>query len=165
MKIDPRFPITGWHFAGSDSHGAAELYRNIPRVVVKLFPEEESRSAKRTYEFLMEKGLQTADIEKVTQRDQKLYFYVRWSGLMRQPEGWNKQCPSVVVAAGLRCRFSVGKGSQSTPHSGSVCQETNGDGLRCTTGTSWSDPGPTLSRFHSLSDKSARISGCARAAR
>lgn len=76
MKIDPRFPITGWHFAGSDSYGAAELYRNIRRVAVKLFPEEESESAKRTYEFLMEKGLQTAEIKKVTHRDQKLYFYV-----------------------------------------------------------------------------------------
>jgi hypothetical protein len=76
MKIDPRFPITGWRFAGSDSYGAAELYRNIPRVVVKLFPEEESERAKSTYEFLIEKGIQTAYIEKVTYRDQKLYFYV-----------------------------------------------------------------------------------------
>lgn len=76
MKTNPRFPIEGWRFAGSDSYGAAELYRDIPHVVVRIFSEEEKVPAEKTYELLIEKGISTANIEQVTHVDKKPYFYV-----------------------------------------------------------------------------------------
>ena len=70
------FPQVGWRFDGSRSYGSAELYQNIPQVVVKTFPESEGRVAQDTFRFLIDNGISTTMIEEVTHTDGKLYFYV-----------------------------------------------------------------------------------------
>ena len=67
-----RFPRNGWKFAGSNSYGAAELYHEIPKVVVKIFPETERVLAGRTIEFLRGQGLATATMEDVRHVDDGL---------------------------------------------------------------------------------------------
>jgi hypothetical protein len=71
------FPKDGWKADGSVSYGTSELFKGIPRVLVRLFPAEEEQAARATFEFLVGAGLTQAHIEEVTHRtDGKVYYYV-----------------------------------------------------------------------------------------
>ena len=70
------FPKEGWEFHGSFSYGSADLYRDIPHVVVNVFPESARAVANAAYRFLKDNGVATARIEEVRHVDGSLHFYV-----------------------------------------------------------------------------------------
>jgi len=76
MNQNFKFPTEGWRFAGSNSYGTAELYHNIPKVVVKQFMEDDSELAKQTHQFLKVSGVISATIEEVKHIDNKVFLYV-----------------------------------------------------------------------------------------
>ena len=70
------FPTEGWEFHGSFSYGSAELYRDIPHVVVNRFPESAKALANEAYRFLKDNGVATARIEEDRHVDGSLHYYV-----------------------------------------------------------------------------------------
>jgi len=70
------FPTDGWRFDGSRSYGTADLYRDIPHVVVNASPERAKAAANEAYGFLRDKGAATATIEEIVHVDGELHFYV-----------------------------------------------------------------------------------------
>ncbi|MFZ3087000.1 MAG: hypothetical protein WA123_02940 [Methylotenera sp.] len=76
MDSNFHFPLIGWLLRGSNSYGSYELYKGIPHVAVKIFPESERILAQETYNFLKNNGLSTATLAEVKHTDEQLYFYV-----------------------------------------------------------------------------------------
>ncbi len=76
MRENFQFPQEGWRFDGGRSYGSAELYQNIPQVVVNTFREGEGSVAKDTFRFLVDNGISSTMVEEVTHTDGRLYFYV-----------------------------------------------------------------------------------------
>ena len=70
------FPSEGWRSDGSRSYGSADLYRDIPHVVVNVFPESARAAATEAHRFLKEKGASTATIVEIVHVDGQRYVYV-----------------------------------------------------------------------------------------
>ena len=76
MEREFIFPVDGWKFSSSNSTGAAMLYHDIPKVVVREFPISEREIAKKTYQYLQSCGILSAKFEEVELTNKKLVIYV-----------------------------------------------------------------------------------------
>jgi len=76
MEPQFQFPTEGWRHDGSTTYGKADLYQDIPHVVVNIFSESKKTIAEETHRFLKSNGVSTATIEEITHVDGKPYYYV-----------------------------------------------------------------------------------------
>jgi hypothetical protein len=76
MADDIPFSTDGWRFGGSYSYGSADLYGDIPHVVVNVFPESARGVANDAFRYLRANGVASAQIEEVVHVDGTTHFYV-----------------------------------------------------------------------------------------